>query len=955
MRKVLVSNKINFESVYSIAKHPFLGYVITSHVVQVNTKGELSLIHQKLMPNNFEQFSNRLDKIDKKLTNLLNQITHKYLIKKFSAKSKDSDEFFSKKFPAIEEMVIKHVNTVMVQAIELLHDRNVFVIGKDNFPHGSRVRFSKEEGTVLFHFRKNEDNTHYFITLKHEGEVKDFRYIKGLRHQKTHLLTDKPTWMLHNDVLFKIAKNIDKKKLEPFKKKKFIVIEKSLEKSYYQKFVKNLVEKYDVFAKGFEINTEKPHPELKVKITPINKESYKTTLIAKYKNNEFNAQKFKPVEVSVESSDDNYEFTRILRNKKQEDEFVGILKPLLTEVVSTNSEFFLPKEAFNQFLSQNLAKFQENSIEIDMDNDSKYSLSIPKLEMNVSEDSDWFDIKAIVKIDGFEIPFMKFRKHIINEIREYKLPNGKFFILPDEWFVEYAHVLQISTFTENNQLKLSKAQAGLLASVSDQFKQKVKQKLLHIELDHIPDYEMPNSFKTTLREYQKSGYNWLHFLKEYGFGGILADDMGLGKTIQTLAVLAKSHENEEQSPSLVIVPTSLVYNWIEEASKFTPQLLTVIYRGTKRRQLLPNLSKYDIIITSYGVVRQDIEDLRNLSLNYIILDESQVIKNADSKTAKAIFQLKSKNKLALTGTPIENTVNDLWSQMQFCNPKLLGGRTYFEEKFAINIEKKNDVQTAEQLKKMINPFILRRTKTQVAKELPPRVDQLVYCEMEDEQRKIYEEYKNSFRKQILEDVEQFGYQKTKFNILAALQKMRQIALHPQLAGENSLDSAKLRELNYLLDTIFEQGSKVIIFSQFVKMLKILEKELQKRKVKYAYIDGSVQKRMEQVKQFQEDDETKAFLISLKAGGTGLNLTAAQYVVIFDPWWNPAAEQQAIDRAYRIGQDKTVFTYKMITKDTLEEKILNLQNRKLKIAKDIITAEEDFFKSLNFDDMKAIFE
>ena len=473
------------------------------------------------------------------------------------------------------------------------------------------------------------------------------------------------------------------------------------------------------------------------------------------------------------------------------------------------------------------------------------------------------------------------------------------------------------------------------------------------EVERIP---VPDKFKGKLRPYQKAGYDWLLFLKNYRFGGCLADDMGLGKTVQTLAMLQEFKEKQTHHASLLIMPTSLIYNWELESRKFTPQLKILVYTGTNRVKDVERFQGYDLVLTSYGIVRLDIDLLKTFYFNYVILDESQAIKNPNSNISKAVRKLKSKNRLILTGTPLENSTMDLWSQMTFLNPGLLGNQSFFKNEFLTPIERKKDELKTQKLNSIIKPFILRRHKSQVARELPEKVENLKYCAMSSMQEDYYEEAKSFYRNKILDEIEKHGVNKSHFLLLQGLTKLRQIANHPIMIDEKYQgDSGKLDDVISMISNAISENHKILIFSQFVKHLSIFREYLNTNAIDYAYLDGSTKDRESQVRMFQENDEIPIFLISLKAGGLGLNLTKADYVFLLDPWWNPAVEQQAIDRAHRIGQENKVFTYKFISKNTVEEKIISLQKHKIKLATDLITTEENFFKDLTTDDIKSLLE
>jgi SNF2 family DNA or RNA helicase len=405
-----------------------------------------------------------------------------------------------------------------------------------------------------------------------------------------------------------------------------------------------------------------------------------------------------------------------------------------------------------------------------------------------------------------------------------------------------------------------------------------------------------------------------------------------------------------------VMPTSLIYNWLNEAKKFTPELKILVYSGADREKDVSLFAEYDVVLTSYGLARIDEMLFQQFYFNYIILDESQSIKNPFSNTSKAIKTFKSRHRLLLSGTPIENSITDLWSQMNFANPGLLGSFNYFKEQYVLPIEKEKDEVKKNKLYALIKPFILRRTKSQVADDLPEKVEQVFYCDMTEAQRDIYEEVKSTFRNELFKTLDQDGLPKAKFSLLAGLVKLRQIANHPAMTNpEYEGESGKFNEVILMIENALAEGHKMLIFSQFVKQLSIYRNYFEEKDIPYSYLDGSVKKRQPIIDDFQNNDQKKIFLISLKVGGVGLNLTAADYVFILDPWWNPAVEQQAIDRTHRIGQKNTVFTYKFISKDTVEEKILKLQQRKSQLANNLITTEDSFIKSLSEDDIKAIFD
>ncbi|HRO43055.1 MAG TPA: DEAD/DEAH box helicase, partial [Flavipsychrobacter sp.] len=431
-------------------------------------------------------------------------------------------------------------------------------------------------------------------------------------------------------------------------------------------------------------------------------------------------------------------------------------------------------------------------------------------------------------------------------------------------------------------------------------------------------------------------------------------DMGLGKTVQTLAYLQHYKNENEDAKFLVVCPTTLMYNWENEIKKFTPQLKHFIHHGPKRTSSIKTFKNYDIVITTYGTMRSDIKMFNAFEFDYAILDESQAIKNPQSQVAKASLLINAKHRLALSGTPVQNNTFDLYAQMNFLNPGMLGSREFFMNEFATPIDKFQEDEVKQQLRKLTYPFMLRRTKEQVAKDLPEKTETILYCEMGKEQRKIYDAYRNTYKDQILGMIDERGIERSQMHILSGLTKLRQICDSPAILREEEQFGNYSIKLDELVREINENvgNHKALIFSQFLGMLALIREQLEKLHIPYAYFDGSTStsERERAIQKFQNNDDCRVFLISLKAGGIGLNLTAADYVYIVDPWWNPAVEQQAIDRTHRIGQTKNIFAYRLICKDTIEEKMLILQDRKRALANELVADDSALLKRLTRDDI-----
>jgi superfamily II DNA or RNA helicase len=949
--------------VYSLCKHEYLGYLIEPHVVQLNPQGDFSFTYQRIFTHTAEEFNACLSDIDYKLIKILDDIEQDSLIKKYYKKLIRPTEFFTKIFDnKFYENVRPKIEKKLAEALELLKVKNeLYIMDKDGWPVERKIELADEPASILFHFRRNETETRYFPTIKYQNLRIEFMF------KEAQIISNKPAWLLLNDVLYFFDQDIEGKKLQPFLNKRFIAIPKTTEATYFEKFVAPLIEKHHVYAEGFEIRTEQFEATPVIKVLYVDGGLSQIQLYFKYGEYTFPVENAHKVTVRLEKTADNYIFHRIKRSAEWEKKQFNLLLSLglkKTSSLFSNLEVASADEnpsygAIN-WVNEHIEILQASGFEIEQaTGQKKFVFGASKIDLEVKEGNDWFDIHAVVWFGKYQIPFLSLKQHILHKKREFLLPDGEVAIIPDKWFTQYGSLFSLAE--AGKTLKLKKHHIGLINDLAEDSLANVtlERKLQRLsDFEDIADTQMPVHFKGSLRDYQKAGYNWFSFLREYNFGGCLADDMGLGKTIQTLAMLQKVKEDDQlletQTTSLIIMPTSLIYNWLTEAKKFTPKLKILAHTGTNRNKDVANFANYDIIITTYGVTRVDVDELKNFYFNYIILDESQNIKNPASKSFKAVRSLKSKHKLILSGTPVENSVSDLWSQLTFLNPGLLGTQAFFYEEYVQAIEKKKDEEKARKLQSIIKPFVLRRTKEQVAAELPPKTEQVIYCDMSEDQAAYYEKTKSAYRNDLLQSMDDGTFAKKQVQLLQGLTALRQLANHPvMIDGTYVSDSGKFENVIHTLDNVLKGGHKVLVFSQFVKHLDIFKKHFEAENIPFAYLDGATRNRGEIVSEFQQNTELKVFLISIKAGGVGLNLTQADYVFILDPWWNPAVEQQAIDRTHRIGQDKKVFIYKFIAKDTVEEKILALQNRKKSLANSLITTEESFFKSLSKEDIRDI--
>ena len=989
-----VVNTKPFEVVFTFVRHPQMGVLVEANAVQLLENGNPSLTFQRIREKTADYFG--LNPEQKRVVEIIEGFENEAIVKQFykgTRKIKPADFFVKYYDDDTKKNVLNFIESELLKVIKEIKNYQMYWASKTGEPMGSKIDFYNEPSTPLFHFRRDEEGMNYFVTIKHRGEKVHFC------DPDSELLISQPAWLLTPNQLLFFGANVEGKKIKPFLKKKFIHIDPHQEAAYMQKFVGPLLENHDVYALGFDIVTDQLEVQPLLKLTS-SWENPHLVLYMKYGDWVFPYHVNKKVNVRLEEKEGTYTFHRIKRLYSVEKQKIDSLKEL--GLSQTNGSLFslqdLETESIDivSWINENRAALERSGFEIQQEEGTtQYYLGGIQLLVTVKNGIDWFDVHAVVKFDDFEIPFIKLRKHILDKKREYVLPNGKVVILPVEWFTQFAQIVNLAD-VHDEAYRVRNIHVSLLADL-DEYLNEAPPAPDWTEALHrgtIPPVELPTGFNGELRNYQMEGYSWIRFMQQNRFGALLADDMGLGKTIQTLAqlqMLAMEYRTERETskpmvansageskqipdslttidgkplppeamhhgPIVIIAPKSLLYNWMSESAKFCPELKTLLYSGLSRQKLIPNFGKIDLVVMSYGTMRNDIEILRNYRFNCIVLDESQAIKNPSSQTSRALLKLQSKSRIALTGTPIENTLLDIWSQMNFLNPGLLGSYTYFEKQFIRPIEKGANPQKTEELRKLIDPFVLRRTKKQVMKELPPKIEKVHFCEMSAEQSELYETVKNQYRNEILNHVTELGISKSRLKIFNGLMHLRQIALNPSLKDVNyDGGSGKDDEIMRMLLRAVANGHKVLFFSQFVGYLKVFEEMFEQQGVEYCYLDGSMdeKERQVQIDLFQNDDKKRVFLLSLRAGNSGLNLTAADYVFLADPWWNPFTMKQAEDRAHRIGQDKPVFSYKFITKDTIEEKILALQAKKAALAESVIPDEDSILSSLNLEELEDL--
>lgn len=935
----------------------------------------------------------------KEFYNLSQQLESATIVRTLSKKEVAPKVFFTKSGRLMEEVVKPYKDQRLAQIIHLLVKYNFPLFYSESLPNLyeiDRVRVETEKVLTVLKFDRTDEGTTYTLEAFTNGQK------LNLQDPSSIILTNEPCYIILRKRLLSFEKNINGKLLNPFLNKEHLEIPKRFENKYFGTFIRKIVNTSEIVATGFEIKD--------MQVTPQAILSYEMD----WQGNPCFILRYSYHEKSILANNSQKSFTDlnidengfIFHRYKRNHEWENKQKQILTSLNLNNYESCyrlqgLPGENpihnMVQWLTNNKHTLENEGILVNLNSLKSYSFCEPKIDIKSQCYNDYFDLHIIVNINEFKIPFTRFKANILNKEREYKLPSGEIFLLPKEWFEQY-YDLFIHAIPNEESLKLKKHHYKIFNSLTTGPK---------IAPDYEPspiDIPLPTLYNVELRSYQISGYHWLIQLSEMGFGGILSDDMGLGKTLQVIAMLAAYYSDssnpiefesediimEPQSSfagnvmqldlfsqpefktvpkiinkvqsfkkslpcSLIVMPTSLIHNWVNEINKFAPYLKVLVYTGSNRSQLKSMFRKYNILLTTYGTLRNDIEFLTEYTFAYTVLDESQQIKNPYSKTAQAIFDIQSQYRFALTGTPIENSLTDLWSQMNFVNPGLLGDLNIFNTYYAIPLAKDCESFQAEKLLSMIAPFVLRRTKETVAPELPILTETVSYCIMSEKQSALYESEKSKMRNLVLEQFKSSDYNATPVMVLKALMKLRQIANHPVMVDSQYMyESGKYEEVTEKLDTIVSEHHRVLIFSSFVKHLAIFEQYCINKGIDYTLLTGSTTNRGKVVTNFKSNKAIKVFLISLKAGGLGLNLTEADYVFILDPWWNPAAEMQAINRAHRIGQSKKVFVYRFITKNTIEEKILILQEKKKALA-DAFIKPRTAIAGMSHDEILQLFE
>lgn len=925
-------------------------YIPTAYIIEQTE--EIDYLDKKASPEVLQSFGvifENLDTATQKALSICENLKPDKIFKKFSKNAKSArtiDDLL--KDTKIEFGIRQFKKSNLDQFYSLVKEENFPLsinLDREKDFRKNRITTNHSNLETQLHFDKHENGITYTLTLK------DSETVFYPSQSKIELLLDDPSWIVVDKKLFHL-KEINSKKISPFLTKKSVEIPSKLIPNYFEKFIKDIAKKVAISGTGFEIETKDSIASCSIELVhDFFKNNYKIQLLFDYNGFVFESNKTKNTHSEIDLSDlDNIKLIQYKRSESENYFAAKLLELGLSK--NENGLFWLSSKQENQdsyaaiewaIENQKILKSLGFSIENLKIDRKKIDTKTVTIQSSNEIKSDWFDIKMKIVCDEFEFDFSAIVPNIKSQDRLFLLPIGNYFLIPIAWLTLYGPMAKLAKI-QNGNLILPKSNFAILEGIPE-FKNS-------LNLQEAIEYQASNLVKATLRPYQIEGVKWLLEHYNNGLGACLADDMGLGKTLQTLTTLVAVQEQlefekaeniqldlfgneipipKEYLKALIVLPSSLVFNWYNEARKFTPHFRRIQYIGNDRKLFSKKLEKYDLIFTSYAVVSRDISILEKYSFRYLILDESQYIKNKNSKIFKAVNQIKASHKISLSGTPIENSLDDLWSQMQFINPNILGSYAFFAENYKLPIEKKQDQNSLLELKNLINPFILRRTKEQVLKDLPELSEQIFYCEMELEQEKLYEEEKSKARNALLK-TDASGIDK--INIINTLMRLRQLSNHPKMIDSRSeMDSGKYIAVTRYLETLVQSNLKTIVFSSFVSNLNFYKTWCKENKIDFCELTGEtpLKERELQVKRFQEQEKPLLFFISLKAGGVGLNITKASYVVFLDPWWNPFSEKQGIGRSHRIGQLNKVNVVRFITKNTVEEKIIHLQETKKLLA------------------------
>lgn len=984
-----------FELIGILRKSAPFGFVIFPYLAIRNEAGYLS-VYERLSASNVVSANNLTD-IAAELAEITAQLDPQVLVRKFSKKALPPKEFYEKAGDKqINQVIRPYTDALLVRQIELFRQHAIPLFHDGRMPNlypEDRIPFNGEKVTPQLRFRRTGSGTLYTLKIRTGNHMLD------LQHPVNLVLTIEPCYLLSSRGLIKFGDDITGKMLQPFLSRESIDIPKHMEGVYFSRFIRKLVSRCEIEADGFEVRDEEVTPAAVLTFENDWQNLPSLVLSFRYGDKMVLADHPQKIITDLKSDDNGFVFVRLKRKTTQEKQ----IEAALTALGLKKSGSVYRKESEGRsvslyemvaWLSTQYQALISSGFILEQHFSQSFCLDQGRLDVSLNQSNDWYDLKAAVNAGGFIIPFIRFRDHILKGKREYQLPDGRLYIIPEPWFARYQQLMNHAAESDST-MRVRKVHYRLLQEFSFPEIEKIAAR------EAAPEAVKPPELKeVVLRPYQLYGFAWMKSHERRGFGALLADDMGLGKTVQVTGLLVSYYEattgnagipatEPERKPvsagaqlsifdspatalveregvpkqvkqpvvnlpcSLVVMPASLIFNWLYEINRMAPRLRVNVCTSGKHL-LKRNFGHNQVVLTTYGLLRNHAEFFENIRFGYVVLDESQGIKNPASKTTMAVFRLRADHRIAMTGTPVENSLTDLWSQMHFINPGILGSLSQFNSAYAGVLSSDLKHPTGAALLNLLQPFILRRTKEEVAPELPRLTETISYCSMEEDQTQMYEREKARIRNHLLAAEGETVNIKTSVMVLRALMQLRQIANHPKLADAGAAaGSGKFDEVVLKLETLIGEGRKVLVFSSFVRHLKLYENWCSEKGIGYAMLTGATTNREKVVKSFREDKETLVFLISLKAGGTGLNLTEADYVFILDPWWNPAAEMQAISRAHRIGQDKKVFVYRFISTGTVEEKILILQQQKTRLAQAFVKPRS-VFEGLGMDEIMEMF-
>ena len=954
---------------YTLNSNDNLGCFPECVVIDADNQNKPSTSFIKLNHQNIKRFRELLDSTDELLINCCFMLERECIISKLADKEARSwDSLVEKYFDGKKnnsdiqfkrDYISNYINQYLNTFFENLGDKKIYLpIG--NFPFmWKQLYVGLEMPEVFYCFEKKDDGVNFSLDLSCEN--------KSFSLNNATLISRKTARILLDNKIYEFDNEVDGAKLIPFLNKDFVHIPPQHIEDYLQKIVIPLLSTNRVLTDGFDIVTVNELTKAVFKVREIRRlkqftifENDQQTgteithlvleLIFEYQDLWYYAGK-KGALNRLNMKDDAIRITHVERDEKLENHFIDEFNKIGIDLDGKVKK--MPYLEAVDWLNDHYKEIEMLDVEIRFDKKQSSSQRIfvgeRTISIQIEENRDWFDIKGKVHFGEFEVPFLQVLNYIRQNKSQLLLPNGEYAQIPQAWFDEYKSLaefykLEDGKATIAKQFCVMTSELHRLGKVELAVKENMRSLIENKSDIH---YKLPGNFNGQLRGYQYEGYNWLRLLDELGLGGCLADDMGLGKTIQTLCLLQWMKEND-RGTSLLVVPTSLVYNWQQEAQTFCPDLQVYVHSGFDRVRDSAGFGTPDLLITSYAILRRDKLLFNQHQFNYVILDEAQAIKNPKSDITQVCLELHADRYLTLTGTPLENSITDLWSLTHFINRNILGSMNHFIK--ACKIPDK-----LEMYRKLIKPFLLRRNKSAVLKELPEKTIIVQKCYMNESQQEFYRQTRNNYRDKFLEEKSK-NEKVSPILLLEGLLRLRQTANHPVLVdNEFKQTSGKFDTVTQLLEDVVQSGDKVLVFSSFVEHLKLYKAYLDERQIQYCYLDGSTKDRREQVEKFQQNDSYKVFLLSLKAGGVGLNLTKASYVFLLDPWWNPAAEAQAFDRAHRIGQKNKVFVYKFITENTIEEKILKLQEEKRQLFDNMIESENGSFKQLEVNEILKLIE